>query len=173
MRAIRKPRCRTGRPNAVERRDARERRSNCDVEKGMDGFFNILLRATRHWRNGIVDESQQISFVRPLRITDIRLPGVPVSVYPQCCQVGGDLVMRPAETPRVQESRKQAGLEVSDRIVLGVSGSAGVDAALAEHRDYLMSETLATAWQVGQEDPLFCDSRTLDDEEWTIEIRKI
>ena len=30
----------------------------------------------------------------------------------------------------VQESRKQAGLEVSDRIVLGVSGSAGVEAAL-------------------------------------------
>ena len=73
----------------------------------------------------------------------------------------------------VQESRKQAGLEVSDRIVLGVSGSAGVDGALAEHRDYLMSETLATEWQVGQEDPLFCDRRTLDDEEWTIEIRKI
>jgi len=73
----------------------------------------------------------------------------------------------------VQESRKQAGLEVSDRIVLGVSGSAGVEAALAEHRDYLMSETLATEWQVGQEDPLFRDGRTLDSEEWTIEIRKI
>jgi isoleucyl-tRNA synthetase len=72
----------------------------------------------------------------------------------------------------VQESRKQAGLEVSDRIVLGVSGTAGVEAALDEHRDYLMSETLATEWQVGQNDPLFLEKRTLDDEEWTIEIKK-
>jgi isoleucyl-tRNA synthetase len=72
----------------------------------------------------------------------------------------------------VQESRKQAGLEVSDRIVLGISGTAGVEAALNEHRDYLMSETLATEWQVGQNDPLFLEKRTLDDEEWTIEIKK-
>ena len=73
----------------------------------------------------------------------------------------------------VQESRKQAGLEVSDRIVLGVSGSAGVEAALGEYRDYLMSETLATEWQVGQKDPRFLEKRTLDDEKWTIEITKI
>jgi len=43
MGAIRKPRCRTGRPIAVERRDARERRSKDDVEKAMDGFFNKIL----------------------------------------------------------------------------------------------------------------------------------
>ncbi len=73
----------------------------------------------------------------------------------------------------VQESRKQEGLEVSDRIVLGVSGSAGVEAALGEYRNYLMSETLATEWQVGQKDPRFLEKRTLDDEEWTIEIEKI
>ncbi len=73
----------------------------------------------------------------------------------------------------VQESRKQAGLEVSDRIVLGVAGSAGVEAALGEHRDYLMSETLATEWQVGQDKPLYREQRTLDQEEWTIEIKKI
>ena len=73
----------------------------------------------------------------------------------------------------VQESRKQAGLEVSDRIVLGVSGSAAVETALQEYRNYLMSETLATEWQVGQNDPLFLEKRTLDQEEWTIEITKI
>ncbi len=73
----------------------------------------------------------------------------------------------------VQESRKQAGLEVSDRIVLGVSGSAGVEAALDEFREYLMSETLATEWQIGQKNPRFLEKRTLDDEEWTIEIEKI
>lgn len=73
----------------------------------------------------------------------------------------------------VQESRKQAGLEVSDRIVLGVSGSKGVEDALQEFKDYLMSETLATEWRVGQDDALFSDERKLDKEAWTIEITKI
>ena len=70
----------------------------------------------------------------------------------------------------VQEARKQAGLEVSDRIVLGVSGSTGVEASLAQYRDYLMAETLATCWSVDQEKPLYRESRTLDDEQWSIEI---
>ena len=43
----------------------------------------------------------------------------------------------------VQEARKQAGLEVSDRIRLRVSGSAAVAAALEEHREYVMEETLS------------------------------
>ena len=73
----------------------------------------------------------------------------------------------------VQEARKQAGLEVSDRITLGVSGSAAVETSLAEYRDYLMSETLAIDWSVGQTDPLYQETRTLDDEEWTIEISRI
>ena len=72
----------------------------------------------------------------------------------------------------VQESRKQAGLKVSDRIILGVSGSVGVETALQEYQNYLMSETLATEWEVGQNDPLFLENRTLDQEEWTIEIKK-
>jgi isoleucyl-tRNA synthetase len=70
----------------------------------------------------------------------------------------------------VQDARKQAGLDVSDRIVLGVSGSAAIAAALERYRDYLMSETLAVEWIVGQSDPLLRDRRTLDQDEWTIEI---
>jgi isoleucyl-tRNA synthetase len=70
----------------------------------------------------------------------------------------------------VQEARKQAGLEVSDRIVLGVSGSAGVETALEKYRDYLMAETLATKWSVGQAKSLYREERTLDEENWTIEI---
>ena len=70
----------------------------------------------------------------------------------------------------VQDARKQAGLEVSDRIVLGVSGTAGVEAALAVHKDYLMSETLAIEWQVRQSDPRLSEERSLDDEIWQIEI---
>ncbi len=72
----------------------------------------------------------------------------------------------------VQDARKQAGLEVSDRIVLGVTGSDGVEAALAEHRDYLMTETLATAWETGQDKPLYADERSLGDDRWRLEFRK-
>jgi isoleucyl-tRNA synthetase len=72
----------------------------------------------------------------------------------------------------VQDARKQAGLEVSDRIVLGVTGSTGVDAALEVYRDYLMAETLAVDWAVRQEKPLYRERRTLDAEEWTIEISR-
>ncbi|MDH5308897.1 MAG: isoleucine--tRNA ligase [Gammaproteobacteria bacterium] len=72
----------------------------------------------------------------------------------------------------VQEARKQAGLEVSDRIVLGVSGSPCVEAALGEYREYLMAETLALEWRTGQADPLYTDERTLDEDRWSIEISR-
>jgi isoleucyl-tRNA synthetase len=72
----------------------------------------------------------------------------------------------------VQDARKQSGLEVSDRIVLGISGSAAVEAALAEYRPYLMAETLATGWATRQIDPLFFERRELEEESWTIEFRK-
>jgi isoleucyl-tRNA synthetase len=70
----------------------------------------------------------------------------------------------------VQDARKQAGLEVSDRITLGVSGSAAVEAALEKHRDYVMNETLATRWQVGQPAARYTDEKTMGDERWKIEI---
>jgi len=72
----------------------------------------------------------------------------------------------------VQDARKQAGLEVSDRISLGVSGSEAVTRALATHRDAVMAETLATKWAVGQEKPLFSIERELGDERWTIELTR-
>jgi isoleucyl-tRNA synthetase len=73
----------------------------------------------------------------------------------------------------VQDARKQAGLEVSDRIVLGVSGSEGVESGLSQYRDYIMSETLATKWQVGQTDASFVAEKALGTEHWTIEISKV
>ena len=73
----------------------------------------------------------------------------------------------------VQDARKQAGLEVSDRIALGVSGSDAVEKALRTHRDYVMTETLATEWAVDQSDALFTIKRELGDENWKIELRKI
>ena len=72
----------------------------------------------------------------------------------------------------VQDARKQAGLEVSDRIVLGVSGSDGIARVLAKHRGYVMSETLATDWETAQAAPLHTAQRELADERWTLEFRK-
>ncbi|MEM7500956.1 MAG: isoleucine--tRNA ligase [Pseudomonadota bacterium] len=73
----------------------------------------------------------------------------------------------------VQEARKKAALEVSDRIVLGVAGSAEVEAALADYRELLMTETLAVEWSVGQVEPLYEEDRSLEDVKWHIEISKI
>jgi isoleucyl-tRNA synthetase len=70
----------------------------------------------------------------------------------------------------IQDARKQAGLEVSDRITLGVSGSDAVEKALTVHRDYVMNETLATNWEVGQSNPLYSEERELAEDRWTIEI---
>jgi isoleucyl-tRNA synthetase len=72
----------------------------------------------------------------------------------------------------VQDARKQAGLEVSDRITLGVSGSIAVETALEIHRDYVMSETLATGWKVDQDNPMYACERELGDERWSIEITR-
>ncbi len=72
----------------------------------------------------------------------------------------------------VQDARKQAGLEVSDRITLGVSGSEAVDAAVEEYRDYVMNETLAVDWKTNQQKPTYSGDRELGDEHWTIEITR-
>jgi isoleucyl-tRNA synthetase len=47
----------------------------------------------------------------------------------------------------VQDSRKQAGLEVSDRIELMIDGDSAIAAAVAEHRATIMSETLTSHWR--------------------------
>jgi isoleucyl-tRNA synthetase len=47
----------------------------------------------------------------------------------------------------VQEARKQAGLDVADRIALLIEGGDDVTAAIASHQGYMMSETLAVRWE--------------------------
>jgi isoleucyl-tRNA synthetase len=47
----------------------------------------------------------------------------------------------------VQDARKQAGLDVSDRIMLDIEGNEAVAAALAAHRDYIGGETLVSQWK--------------------------
>ncbi len=60
----------------------------------------------------------------------------------------------------VQDARKQAGLAVSDRIVLGLeTEGAETGAALTEYRDAVALETLATAVQAGAVAPALVDVR--------------
>ncbi len=44
----------------------------------------------------------------------------------------------------MQDARKAAGLEVSDRIALGIEAGGELAAAFAAHRDYVAGETLAS-----------------------------
>jgi isoleucyl-tRNA synthetase len=48
----------------------------------------------------------------------------------------------------VQQARKDAGLDVSDRITLTVVGDPAAVAAVTTHRELIAGETLATALEV-------------------------
>ncbi len=72
----------------------------------------------------------------------------------------------------VQDGRKQAGLEVSDRIRLHVDGSSLVSEALTEHREWIMNETLAAEWSSTVFDTGFSLKRELDDHQWQIALEK-
>ena len=71
----------------------------------------------------------------------------------------------------VQDARKQAGLEVSDRIVLSIEGSDAIGAVLRQYRDYIASETLTSYWAVPGDDP-FIQRQTQGDNEWIIRLAK-
>jgi isoleucyl-tRNA synthetase len=71
----------------------------------------------------------------------------------------------------VQDARKQAGLEVADRIVLWVEGDAAVAAAVAEHREYLMTETLATEWATPSADE-FVAKQEQGEARWAIRLAR-
>ena len=74
----------------------------------------------------------------------------------------------------VQDARKSAGLEIADRIALDIAGSARVQTALRQHREYIMGETLALA--LGNDDAVlkngFTAKRELGDDRWTIALVK-
>jgi len=67
---------------------------------------------------------------------------------------------------RVQRLRKEARLEVSDRIVLAVAGDDELNGAVAGHRDRIAEEVLAVRILVGEEagTPF---GRTADGDTWT------
>ena len=72
----------------------------------------------------------------------------------------------------VQEARKQAGLEVSDRITLRIEGTPEVAAALDAHRDYVMEETLATGWGDAHWPPAYRVEHTLGAGRWAIGLAR-
>jgi len=72
----------------------------------------------------------------------------------------------------VQDARKQAGLDVANRITLRIEGTPDVDAALVLYRNHVMDETLATAWGDESFKGQFSTERKLDNNTWTITIQK-
>jgi isoleucyl-tRNA synthetase len=70
----------------------------------------------------------------------------------------------------VQDARKQAGLNVSDRIWLHIEGNEPVMAALAAHRDYVMAETLASHWMQLPHSQGFCIEHSLGSAHWIVRL---
>ena len=72
----------------------------------------------------------------------------------------------------IQEARKNAGLEVSDRIRLHVSGSADINRILLSYRDWIMDETLAESWDESGQIPDYSVDGVLETHNWDIELSK-
>ena len=72
----------------------------------------------------------------------------------------------------IQEARKNAGLEVSDRIRLNVSGSTDIDRILLSYHDWIMAETLAESWTESGQNPDYSIDGTLEAHSWRIELSK-
>ena len=75
---------------------------------------------------------------------------------------------------RIQQLRKNAGLEISDRIALTISGATLVNAVLDEFDDYIKAETLATSLKVNGsvEAEQARESFSIAEEEVTIALLK-
>jgi len=54
---------------------------------------------------------------------------------------------------RIQRLRREAGLQLDDRIRLGIFGAPEVASAAEAHREYIASEVLAVEVEVGPEPP--------------------
>jgi len=55
---------------------------------------------------------------------------------------------------RIQRLRRDEGLQVSDRIRLGIFGGSEIQAAAVAHREFIAGETLAVEVEVGGEPPV-------------------
>ncbi len=75
---------------------------------------------------------------------------------------------------QVNNMRKDAGLEISDRITLGYQGAAGdVAAALTRFAEYVQQETLTVSLLAGSlPDVLYSQTITIGDQDVTLQLRK-
>jgi isoleucyl-tRNA synthetase len=72
----------------------------------------------------------------------------------------------------VQQARRDAGLDVSDRIALTVAASGPVTAAVEAHRDFVAAETLATSLTLGDATGGFADE-VGDGETVTVTVTRV
>jgi isoleucyl-tRNA synthetase len=72
----------------------------------------------------------------------------------------------------VQDARKQAGLDVSDRIVLNIDGNEPVMGALSAHREYVVSETLVSSWEHLSSPTAFSIEHSLGVARWWIRLER-
>ena len=71
----------------------------------------------------------------------------------------------------IQDARKSAGLEISDRISLCITGTPRALVALQRHRQTILAETLAVELVESLESG-FTVKQSLDDDNWVISLRK-
>jgi isoleucyl-tRNA synthetase len=73
----------------------------------------------------------------------------------------------------VQDARRDAGLDVGDRIVLGVAAGGEAAAALRSHRSFVMSETLAVELRdVPDDEAGYRQDAVVDGDAVTITLRR-
>ena len=89
----------------------------------------------------------------------------------------------------VQNARKEAGLEITDRIELGLAGDAELVEVGREHEAYIAGETLAKDFILGEDSPIWAGKgdgagdgdgagsaasvTTIDDRELRISVRRV
>jgi len=72
----------------------------------------------------------------------------------------------------VQDTRKAAGLDVGDRIVLGIEAPGETAQALSEHRGYVAGETLAVEIADGTEPDAFVGSGDIEGDPVNVSVRR-
>ena len=73
----------------------------------------------------------------------------------------------------IQDARKTAGLNISDRIKLEIVGDETVGKAIDEYRDYICSETLATLVPgLASSRDTFSTEKSLEDNNWEIYLKR-
>jgi isoleucyl-tRNA synthetase len=72
----------------------------------------------------------------------------------------------------IQQARKDAGLHVADRIMLGLDVPDNFKSALATHGDFIAAQTLATTWKEGSAGAAQQMKQELDGVEFVIGISK-